>query len=124
MPDDAVSVITQHPDPLSGGTPLTAQKATSFPEEWKLPLSQEMSLSAYFITPARNYVDESITNDSRFQALLKTYEQLSSMILNTIRIDIRCRTIFFIHYAMAQVRCIAYNYNTGILNKLGRGIIP
>ncbi|PPQ62982.1 hypothetical protein CVT24_006088, partial [Panaeolus cyanescens] len=36
----------------------------------------------------------------RFQALLKTYEQLSSFILDTIRVDLRCRAIHYLDSAM------------------------
>jgi len=46
----------------------------------KLPLSHEMSL--------------------RFHALLKTYHQLAELVLDTIRIDIRCRTIHYLDSAM------------------------
>ncbi|EKM84205.1 hypothetical protein AGABI1DRAFT_52016 [Agaricus bisporus var. burnettii JB137-S8] len=46
----------------------------------QLPLSREMSL--------------------RFQALLKTYEQLSDLILDTMRIDLRCRAIYYLEAAM------------------------
>jgi exocyst complex component 4 len=41
---------------------------------------------------------------SRFQALLKTYEQLAEMILHSIRIEMRCRTIHFLDAAMRHVR--------------------
>lgn len=37
---------------------------------------------------------------SRFQALLKTYDQLAELILHSIRIDIRCRTIHYLDAAM------------------------
>lgn len=40
---------------------------------------------------------------SRFQALLKTYEQLAELILHTIRIDVRCRTIHYLDAAMRHV---------------------
>lgn len=39
----------------------------------------------------------------RFQALLKTYDQLSTLILDTIRIDLRCRTIHYLDAAMQDV---------------------
>lgn len=48
--------------------------------ELNLPLSKEMTL--------------------RFQALLKTYEQLSGLILDTLRIDLRCRAVFYLEAAM------------------------
>lgn len=40
---------------------------------------------------------------SRFQALLKTYDQLSGLILDTIRIDVRCRTMFYLNSSMRHV---------------------
>jgi exocyst complex component 4 len=40
---------------------------------------------------------------SRFQALLKTYEQLAELILHSIRIDVRCRTIYCLDAAMRHV---------------------
>ena len=43
---------------------------------------------------------------SRYQALLKTYEQLSSLILDTIRIEVRCRTMYYIDSAMHHVRTL------------------
>lgn len=39
----------------------------------------------------------------RFQALLKTYEQLSGLILDTLRIDLRCRAVFYLEAAMRHV---------------------
>jgi len=45
-----------------------------------LPLSREMAL--------------------RFQALLKTYEQLSELIIDTIRVDIRCRVMHYLDSAL------------------------
>ncbi|KAF8973579.1 exocyst complex component sec8 [Flammula alnicola] len=51
-------------------------------EHLQLPLSREMAL--------------------RFQALLKTYDQLSTLILDTIRIDLRCRAIHYLDSAMTD----------------------
>ena len=42
--------------------------------------------------------------DSRFQALLKTYDQLSESILYTIRADIRCRVMHHLDLALRHVR--------------------
>jgi exocyst complex component 4 len=53
---------------------------SSHSDELRIPLSRDMNL--------------------RFQALLKTYEQLAELILDTIRIDIRCRVIFYLDSAM------------------------
>ncbi|KAG5353237.1 hypothetical protein C0989_009200 [Termitomyces sp. Mn162] len=83
-PDDTLSPMSpQNLEPLSGATPYTPFiPIISAPDHLKLPLSREMSL--------------------RFQALLKTYEQLSSLILDTIRIDVRCRTIYYLESSMRQ----------------------
>lgn len=50
----------------------------------KLPLSREMAM--------------------RFQALIRTYDQLSSLILDTLRIDIRCRAMYYLDASMRHVR--------------------
>lgn len=39
----------------------------------------------------------------RFQALLKTYEQLSNFVLDTIRLDLRCRAIHYLDSSMRNV---------------------
>ncbi len=39
----------------------------------------------------------------RFDALLKTYEQLAEMIIFTIRLDMRCRAIHYLHSAIRFV---------------------
>ncbi|KZV93778.1 hypothetical protein EXIGLDRAFT_612626 [Exidia glandulosa HHB12029] len=72
--------------PLSAITPLTPfvppvpPPAAKSDDSLRLPLSREMTL--------------------RFDALLKTYTQLTELILYTIRIDIRCRTIYYLDLAM------------------------
>ncbi|KAG2120691.1 Sec8 exocyst complex component-specific domain-containing protein [Suillus discolor] len=58
----------------------------TYDEQLSLPLSREMAM--------------------RFSALLKTYSQLAEIILHTIRIDIRCRTM---HYLDAAMRLGNYN---------------
>ncbi|KAF4573092.1 hypothetical protein EYR36_007602 [Pleurotus pulmonarius] len=67
----------QNLEPLSAMTPFTpllpVLPPISSDDSLKLALSKEMAL--------------------RFQALLKTYEQLAELVLYTIRIDIRCRVI-------------------------------
>ncbi|KAF8640668.1 hypothetical protein AX17_000325 [Amanita inopinata Kibby_2008] len=80
-------VLAQPPtgfEPTSATTPYTPDMHVMPPpistDELHLPLSREMTL--------------------RYQALLKTYEQLSGLILDTIRIEIRCRTIFDIESSM------------------------
>lgn len=58
----------------------------TYDDQLSLPLSREMAM--------------------RFSALLKTYSQLAEIILHTIRIDIRCRTM---HYLDAAMRLGNYN---------------
>ncbi|KAJ6604476.1 exocyst complex component sec8 [Mycena vulgaris] len=65
---------------VSPYTPFLPVMPTSPTGRLQLPLSREMAL--------------------RFQALLKTYEQLSELILDSIRIDIRCRTIHYLESAL------------------------
>ncbi|KAJ7706369.1 Sec8 exocyst complex component-specific domain-containing protein [Mycena rosella] len=65
---------------VSPYTPFLPAMPSSPTEKLQLPLSREMAL--------------------RFQALLKTYEQLSELILDSIRIDIRCRTIHYLESAL------------------------
>jgi exocyst complex component 4 len=84
-PEGALSPTTPRQlEPISAATPYTPYLPLMpqiLPnEQLKLPLSQAMAL--------------------RFQALLKTYEQLAELILHTIRIDIRCRTIHYLDAAM------------------------
>ena len=38
----------------------------------------------------------------RFQALLKTFEQLSGLILDCLRVDVRCRSIHYLECAMKE----------------------
>ncbi|KAF8632974.1 hypothetical protein AX15_001571 [Amanita polypyramis BW_CC] len=68
-------------EPMSASTtPFQAVPPKPSSEKLRLPLSREMGL--------------------RYQALLKTYEQLSGLILDTIRIEVRCRTMYCIDSAM------------------------
>ncbi|KNZ72347.1 putative exocyst complex component sec8 [Termitomyces sp. J132] len=85
-PDDTLSPMSpQNLEPLSGATPYTPFiPIISAPDHLKLPLSRNVTVCY------------------RFQALLKTYEQLSSLILDTIRIDVRCRTIYYLDSSMRQ----------------------
>ncbi|KAI9513074.1 Sec8 exocyst complex component-specific domain-containing protein [Russula earlei] len=76
MPEDSLSPTSAHQmDSSSVITPFTPSLPKLAPlnpdEQLQLPLSREMAL--------------------RFHALLKTYDQLSELILHTIRIDVRCR---------------------------------
>ncbi|KAK7059154.1 exocyst subunit [Paramarasmius palmivorus] len=81
-PDD-MPPTPQNLEPLSAVpftpfTPLLPMIPTV--TELSLPLSKEMAL--------------------RYQALIRTYDQLSDLILDTIRIDIRCRTLHYLDLAM------------------------
>ena len=44
-----------------------------------------------------------VLNSRRFGALLKTYTQLAEIILHTIRIEVRCRTIYYLDAAFRHV---------------------
>ncbi|KAJ3554644.1 hypothetical protein NM688_g3000 [Phlebia brevispora] len=69
-------------EPLSATTPFTPHMPSPLQphEQLKLPLSNAMAM--------------------RFQALLKTYEQLSESILYTVRSDIRCRVMHHLDLAL------------------------
>ncbi|KZT30767.1 hypothetical protein NEOLEDRAFT_1159877 [Neolentinus lepideus HHB14362 ss-1] len=73
-------------EPLSANTPHTPYlplvSAPNSGDELTLPLSREMAL--------------------RFQALLKTYDQLGELMLYSIRMDVRCRTIHYLDVSMRQ----------------------
>ncbi|KAJ7783589.1 exocyst complex component sec8 [Mycena maculata] len=82
-PEDSLLSPTPIEPPASAVSPYTPflpVLAPSSTDKLQLPLSREMAL--------------------RFQALLKTYEQLSELILDSIRIDIRCRSIHYLESAM------------------------
>ncbi|KAF8213248.1 exocyst complex component sec8 [Mycena galopus ATCC 62051] len=84
IPEDNSSLLSPIPnEPMSAVSPYTPFLPTlpTSTDKLQLPLSREMTL--------------------RFQALLKTYEQLSELILDTLRTDIRCRTI---HYLESSLR--------------------
>ncbi|KDQ19891.1 hypothetical protein BOTBODRAFT_142567 [Botryobasidium botryosum FD-172 SS1] len=69
-------------------SPISAQRRGSVPRPTladnmlRLPLTRAMAM--------------------RFDALLKTYEQLAELVLCTLRIDLRCRTIHYIDLAVQQ----------------------
>jgi len=71
-------------EPATANTPFTpfipSIPSASSTTEIKLPLSREMGL--------------------RFDALVKTFSQLAELVLYTLRIDVRCRTIHYIGLAM------------------------
>jgi len=82
-PEDSLLSPTPIEPPVSAVSPYTPflpVMPSSSTDKLQLPLSREMAL--------------------RFQALLKTYEQLSELILDSIRIDIRCRTIHYLESAL------------------------
>ncbi|TCD59885.1 hypothetical protein EIP91_011260 [Steccherinum ochraceum] len=84
-PENALSPTTPlHLDPVSATTPYTAyipSLAAILPhDQLRLPLSSAMAM--------------------RFQALLKTYEQLSEAILHTIHADMRCRVLHHLDLAL------------------------
>ncbi|KAG2350162.1 hypothetical protein BDR05DRAFT_978965 [Suillus weaverae] len=92
-PDGTLSPTTPAaPESSNVVMPFTPSAISSFfsrgnyDEQLSLPLSREMGM--------------------RFGALLKTYSQLAEIILHTIRIDIRCRTM---HYLDAAMRLGNYN---------------
>ncbi|KAF7339799.1 Sec8 exocyst complex component specific domain-containing protein [Mycena venus] len=82
-PEENSSLLSPVPlEPMSAVSPYTPflPSLPASTDKLQLPLSREMAL--------------------RFQALLKTYEQLSELILDTLRIDIRCRTIHYLESAL------------------------
>jgi len=85
VPEDSLSPTSVlQVDPPSAITPFTLSLRSRTPlnpeEKIQLPLSREMAL--------------------RFHALLKTYDQLSELILHTIRIDVRCRVAHYLGLAL------------------------
>lgn len=89
--DDAFSPIEETPDPnadpgrspgqppaspFSPRIPLEAVQHSILPEGLKLPLSRAMA--------------------HRFDAIMKTYDQLAELTLSTIRIDVRCRVMHYL----------------------------
>ncbi|KAI0249495.1 Sec8 exocyst complex component-specific domain-containing protein [Lactifluus subvellereus] len=85
VPEDSLSPISAlQMEPTSATTPFTPVHPSLVPagpdEQLQLPLSREMAL--------------------RFHALLKTYDQLSELILHTIRIDVRCRVAHYLDLAI------------------------
>ncbi|KAH8991923.1 Sec8 exocyst complex component-specific domain-containing protein [Lactarius akahatsu] len=85
VPDDSFSpTSTVQMESASAITPFTPSLPSLVPlspdEQLQLPLSKEMAL--------------------RFHALLKTYDQLSELILHSVRIDVRCRIAHCLDLAM------------------------
>ncbi|KIJ68218.1 hypothetical protein HYDPIDRAFT_106370 [Hydnomerulius pinastri MD-312] len=86
-PEGALSPTSaaSHLEPAVAFTPFTPSPFlpflphTSQEDQLSLPLSREMAL--------------------RFGALLKTYTQLAEIILHTIRIEVRCRSIYYLDAA-------------------------
>ncbi|KAJ1301826.1 hypothetical protein OPQ81_009054 [Rhizoctonia solani] len=64
--------------PFSPRIPLEVVQSSDMPSDsLKLPLSRAMA--------------------HRFDAIMKTYDQLAELILSTIRIDVRCRVMHYLH---------------------------
>jgi exocyst complex component 4 len=107
-PEVALSPTTpRRLEPMSAVTPYTPYLPLMpqvLPnEQLKLPLSPAMALSVI----TKHCFPMKLTHPirfRRFQALLKTYEQLAEIILHSIRIDVRCRTIHYLDAAMRHVR--------------------
>jgi exocyst complex component 4 len=82
--------VTPSVEPMSAATPFTPSLPQVAPlapgAALKLPLSRDMAL--------------------RFQALLRTYELLAELVLCTVRVDVRCRTIFHLDLTMKNVRAV------------------
>lgn len=74
-------VVQSARTPFSPDVPILPTQSSSV-EDLSLPLTRAMAL--------------------RFDALLKTYEQLAEMIIFTIRTDIRCRTIHYLHLSLQR----------------------
>ncbi|KAG9049709.1 hypothetical protein FS837_009354 [Tulasnella sp. UAMH 9824] len=86
---DAVEAVISPVDNILSPISEQLMSPTSFaPPVWdlsgklQLPLTKAMAL--------------------RYDALLKTYEQLAELVIHTIRIEIRCRIIHFLDLAMRQ----------------------
>ncbi|KAG9018863.1 hypothetical protein FRB90_008800 [Tulasnella sp. 427] len=83
--DTIMSPVDSHLSPISD---QLMSPISSVPPVWdsssklELPLTRAMSL--------------------RYDAILKTYEQLAELVIHTIRIEIRCRIIHFLDLAMRQ----------------------
>lgn len=43
---------------------------------------------------------------SRFDAIMKTYDQLAELTLSTIRIDVRCRVMHYLDSGIQSVSCV------------------
>ncbi|KAL1737539.1 Sec8 exocyst complex component-specific domain-containing protein [Schizophyllum commune] len=78
--DDSQSPTTMTLEPPLSAMSISLPTLPPPAEGLHLPLSKEMNM--------------------RFHALLKTYEQLSELILHTIRVDIHCRTIYHLESAL------------------------
>ncbi|KAI0080371.1 hypothetical protein K474DRAFT_1590049 [Panus rudis PR-1116 ss-1] len=99
VPEGAISPTTPlRLEPISAVTPFTPYKPSLIPvqpnEQLRLPLSSAMAL--------------------RFQALHKTYEQLSEVILHTIRVDIRCRVMHYLDLALREASSYFGNYHIDV----------
>ena len=76
-------------------------------EELKLTLTRNMAMCVQQRWSGWCYADAGCR---RFDALMKTYEQLAEYVLASLRIDTRCRTIHFLDLAMRRVRVVALSF--------------
>ncbi|ELU43372.1 exocyst complex component sec8 [Rhizoctonia solani AG-1 IA] len=72
--------------PFSPRIPLEVIQSSYMPSDsLRLPLSRAMA--------------------QRFDAIMKTYDQLAELTLSTIRIDVRCRVMHYLHTGVQSVEC-------------------
>ena len=106
VPEDSMSPTSAiQMEPTSTITAFTPSLPLHMPlgpdEQLQLPLSKEMAL--YVTQIVERDLGVLIEYHRRFHALLKTYDQLSELILHTIRIDVRSRVAYYLGLAMRHV---------------------
>ncbi|QRV97223.1 exocyst complex component Sec8 [Ceratobasidium sp. AG-Ba] len=85
--DDPLSPVEERPDP--GRSPLTPVPPAS-------PFSPRIPLEVVQAAPGGLKLPLSKAMAHRFDAIIKTYDQLAELTLSTIRIDIRCRAMHYL----------------------------
>lgn len=105
VPEDSLSPTSAlQLEPTSTITAFTPSLPSLTPpspdEQLQLPLSREMALYVKRIVERCGVLTG---YHRRFGALLKTYDQLSELILHTIRIDVRSRVAYYLGLAMRHV---------------------
>lgn len=78
--EEPPSAVDGNPSHSAFDRPMPPPPRSNQADELIIPLSKDMNL--------------------RFQALLKTYEQLAELIVDTVRLDIRSRVMFYLDSAM------------------------